>query len=194
MIVAECFLICAFLGVRYVKQKASLLNIDTTWNAEEMTNSNISVAKEEMMKGYWTVALFGVDSRNNSVGQGNMADVIIICNVNQETGEIKLVSVPPVTGMDRSTAEAVLQQAGLTPSFEREDYNSEFPAGQVYEQSVPSGTQVKEGTTVTCRVSLGAEPAPEPEQPSDTGEDTSQGDGAWSNGETDPGAETGGQW
>ena len=93
MIVAECFLICAFLGVRYVKQKASLLNIDTTWNAEEMTNSNISVAKEEMMKGYWTVALFGVDSRNNSVGQGNMADVIIICNVNQETGEIKLVSV-----------------------------------------------------------------------------------------------------
>ena len=79
--------------MRYVKQKASLLNIDTTWNAEEMTNSNISVAKEEMMKGYWTVALFGVDSRNNSVGQGNMADVIIICNVNQETGEIKLVSV-----------------------------------------------------------------------------------------------------
>ncbi len=93
MIVAECFLICLFLGVRYVKQKTSLLNIDDTWNAEEMTNSNISVAKEEMMKGYWTVALFGVDSRNNSVGKGNMADVIIICNINQETGEIKLVSV-----------------------------------------------------------------------------------------------------
>ena len=79
--------------MRYVKQKASLLNIDDSWNAEEMTNSNISVAKEEMMKGYWTVALFGVDSRNNSVGKGNMADVIIICNLNQETGEIKLVSV-----------------------------------------------------------------------------------------------------
>ena len=93
MIVAECFLICLFLGVRYVKQKASLLNIDENWNAEAVTNPNISVAKEEMMKGYWTVALFGVDSRNNSVGQGNMADVIIICNVNQETGEIKLVSV-----------------------------------------------------------------------------------------------------
>ena len=93
LIVAECCLICLFLGVRYVKQKASLLNIDDSWNAEEMTNSNISVAKEEMMKGYWTVALFGVDSRNNSVGKGNMADVIIICNLNQETGEIKLVSV-----------------------------------------------------------------------------------------------------
>ena len=82
-----------FLGVRYVKQKASLLNIDENWNAEAVTNPNISVAKEEMMKGYWTVALFGVDSRNNSVGKGNMADVIIICNINQETGEIKLVSV-----------------------------------------------------------------------------------------------------
>ena len=93
MIVAECFLICLFLGVRYVKQKASLLNIDENWNAEAVTNPNISVAKEEMMKGYWTVALFGVDSRNNSLGKGNMADVIIICNINQETGEIKLVSV-----------------------------------------------------------------------------------------------------
>ena len=93
LIVAECCLICLFLGVRYVKQKASLLNIDDSWNAEEMTNSNISVAKEEMMKGYWTVALFCLDSRNNSVGKGNMADVIIICNLNQETGEIKLVSV-----------------------------------------------------------------------------------------------------
>lgn len=45
------------------------------------------------MKGYWTVALFGVDSRNNSVGKGNMSDVIILCTVNQETGAIKLVSV-----------------------------------------------------------------------------------------------------
>ena len=44
------------------------------------------------MKGYWTVALFGVDSRDSSVGKGNMSDVIIICNINQETGEIKLVS------------------------------------------------------------------------------------------------------
>ena len=45
------------------------------------------------MEGYWTIALFGVDSRNNSVGKGNNADVIIICNIDQGTGEIKLVSV-----------------------------------------------------------------------------------------------------
>ena len=46
--------------------------------------------KEQAMRGYWTVALFGVDSRDSSVGKGNMSDVIIICNINQETGEIKL--------------------------------------------------------------------------------------------------------
>ena len=45
------------------------------------------------MKGFWTVALFGVDSRNNSLGKGNNADVNIICNINQDSGEIKLVSV-----------------------------------------------------------------------------------------------------
>ena len=72
-----------------------------------MTNPYISVEKEQAMKGYWTVALFGVDSRDSSVGKGNMSDVIIICNINQETGEIKLVSLfrdtddPSVGGMGK---------------------------------------------------------------------------------------------
>lgn len=71
----------------------SNMQTDTEFNQADMTNPYISVEKEEQMKGYWTVALFGVDSRNNSVGKGNMSDVIILCTVNQETGAIKLVSV-----------------------------------------------------------------------------------------------------
>lgn len=43
--------------------------------------------------GYWTVAVFGVDSRDGKLGKGNHSDVEIICNINRETGEIKLVSV-----------------------------------------------------------------------------------------------------
>lgn len=75
------------------KRMWSNMQTDTEFNQADMTNPYISVEKEEQMKGYWTVALFGVDSRNNSVGKGNMSDVIILCTVNQETGAIKLVSV-----------------------------------------------------------------------------------------------------
>ena len=75
------------------KRMWSNMQTDTEFNRADMTNPYISVEKEEQMKGYWTVALFGVDSRNSSVGKGNMSDVIILCTVNQETGAIKLVSV-----------------------------------------------------------------------------------------------------
>lgn len=43
--------------------------------------------------GYYTIAVFGVDSRDGNLGKGALADVNIICNINRETGEIQLVSV-----------------------------------------------------------------------------------------------------
>lgn len=52
------------------------------------------------MRGYRNIALFGVDSRDNSVGKGNRSDVIIICSIDQATGDIKLVSVYRDTYLD----------------------------------------------------------------------------------------------
>lgn len=64
------------------------------FNEIEVKNPNIAIDKlEEMEEGFWTVAVFGVDSRDNSLGKGNQSDVIMIANLNRETGEIKLVSV-----------------------------------------------------------------------------------------------------
>ena len=37
--------------------------------------------------------MFGLDSRDGSTGKGSQSDVIMIANLNRETGEIKLVSV-----------------------------------------------------------------------------------------------------
>ena len=63
------------------------------WNPDEIKNVEISEEKQEQMSGYWTIAVFGVDSRNSSVGKGNNSDVNILCNIDQGTGEIRLVSV-----------------------------------------------------------------------------------------------------
>lgn len=42
---------------------------------------------EEISKGYTNIGIFGVD------GEGYNCDVIMICSINEDTGEIKLVSV-----------------------------------------------------------------------------------------------------
>lgn len=51
--------------------------------------------KEEVveLKGYRNIALFGVDARDGQLGKGTRSDTIIIASINQDTHEIKLVSV-----------------------------------------------------------------------------------------------------
>ena len=88
----QILIILGIFGIRYVKAKQSLF-APSEVNMEKMTNPNIDHSIVEKMEGYWTVALFGVDSRDDRLGKGNNADVIIICNINRGTGEIKLVSV-----------------------------------------------------------------------------------------------------
>ena len=57
------------------------------------TNPNIPAEPMNMGSGYWTIAVFGVDSRNGDVGKGNHADVQLLCSINAATGDIRLVSV-----------------------------------------------------------------------------------------------------
>lgn len=43
--------------------------------------------------GYWTVAIFGVDSRDGNLEKGALSDVEMLCVIDRKTGEMKLVSV-----------------------------------------------------------------------------------------------------
>lgn len=45
------------------------------------------------MQGYWTIAVFGVDSRDGGVGRGANADVQLIVCIDRATGAVKLASV-----------------------------------------------------------------------------------------------------
>lgn len=54
---------------------------------------NENVENNESLKGYHNIALFGVDSRDGSLGKGNRSDSIIIASINEDTGDIKLCSV-----------------------------------------------------------------------------------------------------
>lgn len=63
------------------------------FNKDNLKSEALSVEDIKKMKGYWMIAVFGVDSRGTNVGKGSNADVNMICCINQDTGEIKLVSV-----------------------------------------------------------------------------------------------------
>lgn len=60
--------------------------VKETHKREEQENRNVS-------GGYRNIALFGVDARDGQLGKGTRSDTIIIASINQDTQEIKLVSV-----------------------------------------------------------------------------------------------------
>ena len=57
------------------------------------TNLGVSSQAEENLSGYRNIALFGIDSRDSSLGKGNRSDCIIIASINNNTKEVKLISV-----------------------------------------------------------------------------------------------------
>lgn len=61
-----------------------------TVNKDDIETNEISSGH---MDGYRNVALFGVDSRDNSLGKGTRSDTIIVASINETTKEVKLVSV-----------------------------------------------------------------------------------------------------
>ena len=65
----------------------------TTFEAKNVENTELSQEDLIKMKGYWNIAVFGVDSRNSSLGRGNNSDVIMVVSLNRETGDIRIVSI-----------------------------------------------------------------------------------------------------
>ncbi len=54
---------------------------------------NEKVAENESLKGYRNIALFGVDSTAGEIRKNTRTDTIMIASINQDTGEVKLVSL-----------------------------------------------------------------------------------------------------
>ena len=78
--------------MRKKKKKKRLLMIELAVLAI-LASAFVIVGKGTNQKGDWTIAVFGVDSRDGNLEKGALSDVEMICNIDKATGEIKLVSV-----------------------------------------------------------------------------------------------------
>ncbi len=89
VLVAAIFILVIVMNF---EDKNTRINID-----EEVLDIHVDVAENETMKGYRNIALFGVDSTTGSLGKDKesktRSDTIIIASINEETKEVKLVSV-----------------------------------------------------------------------------------------------------
>lgn len=48
---------------------------------------------DESLKGYWNIAVFGVDSRTNELIKNTRSDSIIVVSIDKKTKDVKLVSI-----------------------------------------------------------------------------------------------------
>ena len=102
LLIIEVLVLMIAIGVLYVIT-ATTSEIERTAIDEDNIIINEEVVEtkkekeeekvEEVKKGYRNIALFGVDARDGELGRGTRSDTIIIASINQDTHEIKLVSV-----------------------------------------------------------------------------------------------------
>lgn len=91
--IAEVFTLALIFSYAYVSRIMGTIQRPEDFNKNQVKNEVLTAEQKKHMTGYRTVAVFGVDSRDGNVNRGTNADVIMLCNVNRDTGEIRLVSV-----------------------------------------------------------------------------------------------------
>lgn len=97
----EILVLLALLVGFYVVRQLQKIQKPEFDQSEVQVNEGISEEVVQTMKGYTTVALFGLDTRKaGQLGKGNRSDTMIIASINNDTKEVKLVSVYRDTYLD----------------------------------------------------------------------------------------------
>lgn len=81
--------IAAGVGFWYVQDKLGKLNYENI-NEEDIS---VTTGIDQQLKGYRTIAIFGVDSRSNELVKGTRSDSIILATIDEKKKEVKLTSV-----------------------------------------------------------------------------------------------------
>lgn len=76
-----------------VKDNLKEENIAVNEEVKEMVDESVKADSEDKYTGVFNVAFFGVDARDGSLGKGNRSDTIMICSIDMDTHEVRLVSV-----------------------------------------------------------------------------------------------------
>ena len=93
--ICAVFFCLILAGAIYLAAKLSKLNKDNLDSSDIVVNDDA-----QMEEGYTNVALFGIDSRSGELEKGTRTDCLIVASLNNETKEVKMISVYRDTVLD----------------------------------------------------------------------------------------------
>lgn len=77
---------------------------------DTIVNADLDESTVQHMTGYTTIALFGIDTRSTEM-EDSRSDCIIICSINNDTQEVKLVSVYRDTFLELANSSQSYEKA-----------------------------------------------------------------------------------
>ena len=93
LFVSEVLLLAVMLLVLWGVTKTEKVGYLEIPEEDIVINESVSEEQLEVMKGYRNVALFGVDSTVGALTKNTRSDSIIVASINEDTKEIRLVSI-----------------------------------------------------------------------------------------------------
>ena len=97
ILIIEVIVLLLLLAALFLWLKVGLINWD---DLKDLKTNNLDEETQELLDDYTTIALFGVDNRSNGNYDTGNSDSIMICSINNNTKEVKLVSVYRDTCLD----------------------------------------------------------------------------------------------
>ncbi len=92
--VIEILLLLAVLAFLFLWSKYQKLDTQPDMiGTEDIMNEDMDQSVQEVLKGYTNIALFALDNRSNGSFSAGNSDVIMIASINNDTKEVRLVSV-----------------------------------------------------------------------------------------------------
>lgn len=92
LLAVEALVLVVLLAVVFLISKWDKINKADFSKDQIQVNQDLDEDTMETLKGYRTIAVFGTDARDMTTEKGH-SDVVMLVSINNETGDIKLVSV-----------------------------------------------------------------------------------------------------
>ena len=93
LVVAAGFLYFTVQATRAERREIKEENITVNEEVKEQIEKTQEENAGKNLTGVFNVALFGVDARDGSLGKGTRSDSIMICSIDMDKHEVKLISV-----------------------------------------------------------------------------------------------------
>ena len=105
ILIIEMLLLLILLAVLFVWSKFQRIERVHNIETEDVINDDLGETTQQVLKGYTNIAIFGLDNEKSGVFTSGNSDLIMIASINNDTKEVKVVSVYRDTYLNVGTDE-----------------------------------------------------------------------------------------